>query len=320
MEMDKKYPEKVGFKGIISQKKQSIPSADQAIIASWLLQKGPKTQIYYARVIHSFFYFFPQLTLGTTQITHLVLFIKTYKDFSDSTRNTYKNALSSLFGFAFKTGHIEKNPATALENIKTPERIYSKVLSFEQVQQMILKEDNPRNALIIKMFYYTGIRVDELCRLRKKSFQVTLQENTSGLVMLVEGKGRKVRSVHIPPFFADEVKDYLFSLNSEEYLFKNQRRLDFNLDRYGIDEGLNKPLDPSQIFRIVKQAAKKAGLSVSPSPHWLRHTSATHAIESGAPIHVVQRSLGHESISTTGKYLDIRPKESVGNYLKSIKK
>lgn len=292
---------------------------DQAVIASWVVQKGLKTQVYYKRIVQSFFSFFPQVNLKSTQTTHLVLFLKTYKNFSDSTRNTYKNALSSLFGFAFKAGYIDKNPASALENLKVPDRLYTKVLSQEQIKQMILKEKSIRNKMILKMFYYTGIRVDELTKLQKKSFQYFLTDQTTeSLVMMVEGKGRKVRTIHIPDYFYAEVKEFISNLDAQDYLFKNERRLDFELGRFGIIEDFNKPLDASQIFRIVKKSAQNAGLSVQPSPHWLRHTSATHAIEAGAPIHVVQKSLGHESISTTGKYLDIRPKESVGNYIKKI--
>lgn len=319
MEKNEKNPVFLQYSSNNSHSKSIEPRSrlsfeDQAIIASWVLQKGKKTQIYYKRIVKNFFMFFPQLNLKTTQITHLVLFLKTYKDFSDSTRNTYKNALSSLFGFAFKTGYIDKNPAANLENLKVPDRLYTKVLSHEQIQQMLLKEKNPRNSLIIKMFYYTGIRVDELTKLRRKSFQ----QSSESLVMMVEGKGRKVRTIHIPSYFKDEILEFIKKLQPEDYLFKNERRLDFELGRFGIINDLNKSLDPSQVFRIIKNAAKNADLSVSPSPHWLRHTSATHAIEGGAPIHVVQKSLGHESISTTGKYLDIRPKESVGNYLKKI--
>lgn len=304
----------------------TLSMTDQALIASWLIQKGPKTQIYYKRIAFEFFRFFPQTSLHTVQITHLALFLKTYKKFSDSTRNTYKNALSSLFGFAFKTGYIAKNPAAALENLKVPDRIYSKVLSQDQIQQMILKESSLRNQLIFKIFYFTGIRVDELCKLKKKSFQMAQrfssefysQENSQSMLMLVEGKGRKVRSIHIPEHLSKELQAFMQELDPDQFLFRNERLLDFELDRYGIFEDFNRPLSSSQVFRLVKAAAKRAGLSVAPSPHWLRHTSATHAIEAGAPIHVVQKSLGHESISTTGKYLDLRPKESVGDYLKKM--
>ncbi len=273
---------------------------DLAVVGSWLYQKGKKTQRYYRRIIRDFFGFYPNLTLKTTQITHLALFLKAYGNHSESTRNTYKNALSSLFSFASKTGYIERNPALVLENIKTPDKIYSKVLSREQVAQMILKEPSGRNKIIIKILYFTGVRVEELSQLRQASFQQT----EAGLVMIVEGKGRKVRSIHLPDHLADEIKMYVQNLPSI-FLFTTERN----------SFGLYKPLGTSQVFRIIKRAAERAKLSVEPSPHWLRHTSATHAIEAGAPIHVVQRSLGHESISTTGKYLDIRPKESVGDYL-----
>lgn len=283
---------------------------DIAIIGSWLFQKGKKTQIYYRRVVREFFKFYPQLTMRTTQITHLALFLKTFSEFTDSTRNTYKNALSSLFAFATKTGYLERNPALALDNLKTADKIYSKVLSREQVERMIQLEKNPRNYLILKILYFTGVRVDEISHLKKSSFH----NSENGLIMMVEGKGRKVRSIHLPSHLADAIRSYAFSLDSTDYLFTNDRLIDFGI---GVFE--RKSISNSQVFRIVKAAAKKAKLSVQPSPHWLRHTSATHAIESGAPIHVVQRSLGHESISTTGKYLDIRPKESVGDYIAPFK-
>jgi integrase/recombinase XerD len=286
---------------------------DTALIASWLFQKGPKTQIYYRRVVRNFFHFFPQLSLATTEITHLVLFLKTFAEFSDSTRNTYKNALSSLFGFAFKTGYITKNPAAALENLKVPDRLSSKVLSREQMEQMMAREQNPRNKLILKLLYFTGIRVAELCQIKKDSFYNHKDANAESWTLVVEGKGRKVRSIHLPQHLAMDLQKWMTNLDSSDYIFTNERRLDFGIGDYKRDA-----LSPSQVFRIVKQSAKSAKLSVAPSPHWLRHTSATHAIEAGAPIHVVQKSLGHDSISTTGKYLDIRPKESVGDYLEEL--
>ncbi len=276
---------------------------DVAILGSWLFQKGQKTQRYYRRIVREFFNYYPGLTLRTTEVTHLALFLKTYGINADSTRNTYKNALSSLFTFATKAGYIPRNPALALESIKTPDKIYSKVLSKAQVEQMIRKEESLRNRMILKILYYTGIRVDEICKLRVSSFQ----KSDHGVVMIVEGKGRKVRSIHMPEHLALEIEQYMMDLPSE-YLFTTQKNCFGNYE----------PLSTSQVFRIVKNSAKTAKLSVAPSPHWLRHTSATHAIEAGAPIHVVQRSLGHESISTTGKYLDIRPKESVGDYLKPL--
>lgn len=272
---------------------------DVGIISSWIFQKSPKTQRYYRRVVVSFFTFYPNLNLKTVNVTHIALYIKIL-NVADSTKNTYKNAVSSLFTFACKSGYMTFNPTLALQSIRVPERISSKVLSEVQVKRMILYSKTKRNELMIKLFYYTGIRIDELAKLTTRSFQ----KNESGCILVVEGKRRKVRSIHIPDWLAEEFYSWINDLSEEDFLFTS------------VLSGETKThISVSQIWRTIKMISKRAGLSVSPSPHWLRHTSATHAIEKGAPIHVVQRSLGHESISTTGKYLDIRPKESVGDYL-----
>jgi len=74
-------------------------------------------------------------------------------------------------------------------------------------------------------------------------------------------------------------------------------------------------LDPSQVHRIVGKAARRAGIKAPVSPHWLRHAHASHALDRGAPIHLVQATLGHASVATTGKYLHARPSESSAKYL-----
>ena len=74
-------------------------------------------------------------------------------------------------------------------------------------------------------------------------------------------------------------------------------------------------LHPSQVKRIVQAAAERAGIEAPVSPHWLRHAHASHALDRGAPIHLVQATLGHASVSTTGKYLHARPEDSSARYL-----
>lgn len=80
-----------------------------------------------------------------------------------------------------------------------------------------------------------------------------------------------------------------------------------------------KSLTRFQAFRIIKAAAKMAKVEPIPSPHWFRHTNATHSIEAGAPVHIVQTTLGHSSITTTGKYLHAAKTESNVSYLMKSK-
>jgi site-specific recombinase XerD len=65
----------------------------------------------------------------------------------------------------------------------------------------------------------------------------------------------------------------------------------------------------------VRAAARRAGIAVPVSPHWLRHAHASHALDRGAPIHLVQATLGHANINTTGRYLHARPTESSSGFL-----
>ena len=74
-------------------------------------------------------------------------------------------------------------------------------------------------------------------------------------------------------------------------------------------------MNTSQVLRIVQAAAKRAGLEARVSPHWLRHSHATHALERGAPIHLVAATFGHASVATTGTYLHARPTDSSARYL-----
>ena len=74
-------------------------------------------------------------------------------------------------------------------------------------------------------------------------------------------------------------------------------------------------IDESQVFRIVRAAAKGAGIEANVSPHWLRHAHASHSMDRGAPLHLVQANLGHSNPATTGRYLHARPGDGSGRYL-----
>ena len=74
-------------------------------------------------------------------------------------------------------------------------------------------------------------------------------------------------------------------------------------------------LKPSQVYNIVRQAARRAGVKKSVSPHWLRHAHASHALNRGAPISLVQATLGHSNLAITGRYTHAQPEASSAQYL-----
>jgi integrase/recombinase XerD len=154
-----------------------------------------------------------------------------------------------------------------------------------------------RNRVLLKLLYISGVRVSELCGLK---WCDALSHKEGGQIT-VFGKGGKTRTVLLKP----KVWQQLLSLKGEakavDPIFPS-----------GKGGGA---LDVSQVRRIVYAAARRAGLEQKVSPHWMRHAHASHALDRSAPIHLVQATLGHASVSTTGRYLHARPTESSIFYL-----
>jgi integrase/recombinase XerD len=154
----------------------------------------------------------------------------------------------------------------------------------------------PRNKAILLTLYAGGFRVAELCSLKWSD----LQNRDQAGQITVFGKGNKTRTVLMPV----SVWNALMSLRNDA----KENAPVFRSRKGG-------HLDESQVWRIVRKASKRAGIEKEVSCHWLRHAHASHALDRGAPIHLVQATLGHSSVATTGKYLHARPTDSSSRYL-----
>ena len=230
----------------------------------------------------------------------MILYLKSV-DKKPATKNLILKSISSLYSYLTKTGYIERNPLASIRPAKIVEVFRAKILDFEQISRMIDLEKSERNKLLLKILYYSGLRISEALMLSPKSFR---ESNDGGAYMTVLGKGTKVRTIYLPIDIYELVKKYINAsdLLDEDFIFHSGEK----------DTAITR----MQGFRVIKNAAKIAKVDPIPSPHWFRHSSATHAIENGAPIHVVQHSLGHSSINTTSKYLHASPTDSNANYLK----
>ena len=161
---------------------------------------------------------------------------------------------------------------------------------------MIAEEDNRRNRVLLLLLYAGGLRVSGLCGLRARDAQA---RDTGGQVTVM-GKGNKTRTVLLPQSVWQELKSISWSAGPADPIFRSRK---------------GGPLSTSQALRIVKKAAERVGFRDGVSPHWLRHAHASHALDRGAPIHLVQATLGHSSVATTGRYLHARPEDSSAHYL-----
>jgi len=274
--------------------------SDDALIRQWLHDRPPHTKRAYTKDIERFQAFvcksLREVTLADLQ--DFSDFLKYDEDRDEqlavSSRVRILSAIKSLLTFGQKTGYLIFNVGAALKPIKQENRLSERILEESQVLSMIGLEKDARNHLILRMLYYSGMRVSELCGLEWR--QVVSRENGLGQ-LAIHGKGEKTRFVLLPPPVWQELQQWRASQQESEPSMKMMF------------------LSPAQVCRIVKQTAIRAGLSEEVSPHWLRHANASHALARGVSIAVVKETLGHANVSVTNQYLHIRPGDSSGLHL-----
>ncbi len=280
-------------------------------IWAWLNQGhfSETTKTTYVRIIKDFLKFSSSLSLKQITPAIVTLYIRKKDQVSAATRNLYRNCLSSLFQYLENVGYISKSPVKVIRQEKLQETFHYKVLSYSQVRRMTEKSLNTRDKLIILILYYTGLRVSELTKIRVKDFAVSGKKgSSSGAYLTVLGKGGKLRTLLTGTYLWPDIKKFIKKNNysTQDYLFQFE----------------GKALSRISVYKIIKKTTLLAKIKVpggkTPSPHWFRHTSAIHALENGADIHIVQSTLGHSSLATTGKYLRSRPLKSNSSYLKKF--
>jgi len=205
-------------------------------------------------------------------------------------------AAKSLFGFCQRMRFIPVNPAAELPLPRYENRLAERVLSEGDVHRLLSGEAQPRDRTLLNLLYFAGLRVSEACSLRWRN----LHERGDGGQVTVHGKGGRTRSIALPAEMWSELIGLRESAGAEELVFPSRG---------------GKPLDRGRVRIIVRQAAEQAGVAGAVSPHWLRHAHASHALDHGAPIHLVQSTLGHSSVATTSSYLHARPGDSSARFL-----
>jgi integrase/recombinase XerD len=217
-------------------------------------------------------------------------------DLSKRSQARLLSALRSFFDWLILEGERKDNPCDRVEAPKLG-RYLPAVLSVEEVAAIIDSVDTAagdwrslRDRAILEILYGCGLRVSEACGLLIS--QVYLRE---GFVRVV-GKGDKERLVPLGEVAAEAFARYLDARPpAAEPAFDDVAFLNKN----------GRPLSRVAIFNLVKQQALLAGVNKEISPHTFRHSFATHLIENGADLRVVQEMLGHESILTTEIYTHI---------------
>lgn len=203
-------------------------------------------------------------------------------------------AVRSFLKFLYREGYIKSNPAKLVPTPKLP-KMLPKFLSVDDVFSLVEKPEGigflpARDRAILELLYSSGLRVSELSGLNADDI------NTREGLVKVKGKGKKERIVPVGTKAIEAIKTYIV----ERVLLRKKDNA-FFLNKNGTR------LTDRSIRRIVVKYAKAIGVNSRIGPHTLRHTFASHLLQGGADLRVIQELLGHSSLSTTQKYthLDI---------------
>ena len=224
----------------------------------------------------------------------IVTFLKGMDGMSERTQARFVSALRSFYRWMVLEGSVSDNPCDLVDSPKLG-RYLPDVLSEEEVEAILSVADTSssqgiRDKAILEILYGCGLRVSETVGMK-----ISCMYFDEGFIR-VRGKGSKERLVPVGGYAVDAVRTYLevrpiaADKESDDILF---------LNRYG------RKLSRQSVFKMIKTSALLAGIRKNISPHTLRHSFATHMIERGADLRVVQDMLGHESVTTTEIYTHI---------------
>ncbi len=216
-----------------------------------------------------------------------------------TTANRRLTVFKRFFRWALREDRISADPTLKLQAARQALRV-PKIMSEAQVEALLAAPDvgttlGMRDRTMLELMYASGLRVSELVGLRV--LNISLQEH----VLRVFGKGNKERLVP----FGEEAGLWLrrYLEQARPALLSQRQTVSLFVTSSGINAG--SAMSRVMFWNIVKKYALRAGLSIAPSPHTLRHAFATHLLNHGADLRAVQMLLGHADISTTTIYTHV---------------
>lgn len=219
------------------------------------------------------------------------------------TKAHYLTVLNNFYKYMILINKIKTNPIENLHQPKIAKKL-PRYLTIEEVDKLLafnpIKPIEYRNKAMLELLYATGIRISELLSLELN--QIDFDE----CLIKVVGKGAKERIVPISANAIYHVKNYIY--NYRLFLLKTRTSNYIFLNKNGTY------LSRQGFFKILKEISVKSGIAKEISPHVLRHSFATHLLNNGADLRIIQELLGHENLSTTEIYSHLNTEKLQKDY------
>lgn len=241
----------------------------------------------YSDALHTFLRFFPEKELAMITNEDVILFNNEYihaKKLSASYQNQVVNAVKLFF-------QIVQGKKLDIESVHRPrrEKVLPNVLSKEEVKLILTAHSNVKHKMMLCMIYSCGLRCGELLALKPVNI-----DSKRDIILIKQAKGKKDRIVPLSPKILEMLRSYYRDFKPMVYLFEGAKA--------------GSPYDERSLQLVLKQALKKAKITKPVTLHWLRHSYATHLLESGTDLRFIQELLGHSSSKTTEIYTHVSTK------------
>lgn len=255
----------------------------------------------YARVLQAFFCWCRKQP-DEVAANDIRIFLYEYQNshrISERTLDKYREMICWFFHWAFNEEYIPRNPAKSVKAIKheVKER---QALSQIELEYMRIACKTPRDKAILEFFYSTGCRVSELIALKKSD--IDWQAATVHLF----GKGKKHRTSFLNAKAEVALREYLMGRDDQsDDLFVSSRKPHGKLTKAAVE-------------KIIRELAERSKVQKNVTPHMLRHTCATQAVNAGMPIEDVSKLLGHSSVNTTMIYAKASKEKVQSEHLRCV--
>jgi integrase/recombinase XerD len=242
----------------------------------------------YTEALASFLAFFNTKDISDFETNDLITFNNDYilkNKLSSSYQNQIVNAIKLFFS---SIEHKKMNP----ELLQRPkqEKLLPNVLSKEEVKQILEAHSNLKHKAMLSLIYSCGLRRSELLHLKPHDI-----DSKRGIIIIRQAKGKKDRIAPLSDKILQMLRNYYKAFNPKDYLFEGQNK--------------GEPYDERSLQQVLKQALMKAKITKPVSLHWLRHSYATHLLESGTDLRYIQELLGHKNSKTTEIYTHVSTRE-----------
>ncbi|GGF23417.1 tyrosine-type recombinase/integrase [Flavobacterium limi] len=271
----------------------SLPSKEGILaiqkFSNWLTSRrySPNTVKTYTEALKSFLVFHRELLVSEITNDHIILYNNDYilkNNLSASYQNQIVNAIKLFFKIMLET-KIE------IEKIHRPKRakVLPNVLSKQEVKAILNAPNNIKHKPMLSLIYSCGLSCGELLTLQPVHI-----DSVRNIVLIKNAKGKKDRIVPLSPKILEILRAYFVAYKPSVYLFEGRIK--------------GESYDDRSLQQVLKLALKKAEITKPVTLHWLRHSYATHLLESGTDLRYIQELLGHNSSKTTEIYTHVSTK------------